>query len=157
MAKKKEVNASLLRRFLSFLIDLIIVNFVIFYPFYMIILRKLPVSGADLIAALDSNKQISTTFTVVAFLVGILTLCYFMFCQYLIGQTPGMIFMNIKVVPLNDHRLTLFRSLIRNAWFIPLTPFSFLFIIDPIFLIFSKDNQRLTEWLSSTKVINANE
>ena len=68
------------------------------------------------------------------------------------GQTIGKVLMRIYVVSDNNNLKT-WQLLTRNLIFIPIFPFVLLWIIDPLFMFFTKTNQRLTEILSKTKVV----
>ena len=68
------------------------------------------------------------------------------------SQTIGKKIMNIYVVG-DSEKPGKWQLLIRNLFFIPIFPFDLLFIVDPIFMLFTKSNQRLTEILGKTRVV----
>ena len=60
--------------------------------------------------------------------------------------------MNIYIVS-DAGDMKRWQALVRNLMFIPIFPFDFLFIADPIVMLFTKTNQRLSEILSKTRVV----
>ena len=70
----------------------------------------------------------------------------------LLRQSIGKIFTNIYVVS-ETKELKLWQLLVRNLFLIPFFPFVLLWIVDPAFMFFTKDNKRLSEILSKTKVV----
>ena len=70
------------------------------------------------------------------------------------GQTIGKAVMKIYVVS-DLSEMKAWQALTRSIAFIPLFPFFLLWLLDPLFMFFTKTNQRLTEILSKTRVIEA--
>ena len=68
------------------------------------------------------------------------------------SQTIGKMLMKVYVVSDNKD-LKRWQLLTRNLVFIPIFPFVLLWILDPLFMFFTKTNQRLTEILSKTRVV----
>ena len=68
------------------------------------------------------------------------------------GQTIGKMLMKIYVVSDNQD-LKAWQLLTRSIVFIPIFPFILLWVLDPLFMFFTKTNQRLSEILSKTKVV----
>jgi uncharacterized RDD family membrane protein YckC len=72
--------------------------------------------------------------------------------EFKIRQTPGKMLLNLYVIADGKKEGPGFiQTLIRNLIFIPIFPFSLLWIIDPLYMIFT--GRRLTELLSKTRVI----
>ena len=91
------------------------------------------------------------------------------------GQTIGKMLMKIYVVDAREkvagenartlafmasshstsdnNNLKTWQLLARNLVFIPMFPFVLLWVLDPLFMFFTKTNQRLTEILGRTKVV----
>ena len=67
-------------------------------------------------------------------------------------QTIGKMLMKIYVVS-DTKTLNPWQLLVRNLVFIPIFPFVLLWLIDPLFMFFTKTNQRLSEILSKTRVV----
>ena len=68
------------------------------------------------------------------------------------AQTIGKMLMKIYVVSDNDN-IKAWQLFTRNLVFIPIFPFVLLWVLDPLFMFFTKTNQRLTEILSKTKTV----
>ena len=67
-------------------------------------------------------------------------------------QTIGKALIGIYVVSDNKD-LKAWQLLVRNIVFMPIFPFVLLWLFDPLFMFFTKTNQRLTEILSRTRVV----
>ena len=68
------------------------------------------------------------------------------------SQTIGKMLMKVYVAS-DNNTLKAWQLLARNLVFIPIFPFVLLWILDPLFMFFTKTNQRLTEILSKTRVV----
>lgn len=60
---------------------------------------------------------------------------------------------NLKMSGAHDIRLNMLTALIRNLFIIPFFPFIILWILEPIYLMNNKNNQRLLEKLTNTMTI----
>ena len=136
--------ALLWKRLAAFAIDLLAIDFVIIGPFRDIILALAP-----------SAKSISGSLIWIFSIISLLAFAYFFCLDYLTGQTLGKMLLNIYVVDERYRKPSFFPAVLRNLLFIPVSPFMLLWIIDPIYLALSKNNQRLTEWLGKTRTIQA--
>jgi len=85
-------------------------------------------------------------------LLSILALFYFAILEYKLGQSIGKIFMNIKVISITK-KLLFWQCIGRSLFLLPVFPFFLLWAIDPLFLFFNKKGQRLSEFLTKTKVV----
>lgn len=112
--------ASLGKRTASFVLDLLLLRFIILAPL---------VSFTDRIGVL--------------WIIALLVLAYFTLFEYLLGQTPGMRIMNI-----NAGELKLRQALVRNLPFFPVLPFPFLLLLELAYLL--TRGKRFTERLSKT-------
>ena len=145
--------ASLWRRAIAFVIDLLIIEFIIAFPFRSILSGGIPVGSVrETYSYLQSHPGIGFRMNMVMIVIGLLALLYFAILEIKIQQTIGKMFMNIYVKSMTK-RLTFWQCLVRNMFFILIFPFILLWIIDPIFMIFTKDNRRLSEILSKTMVV----
>ena len=68
--------------------------------------------------------------------------------DFKVGQSVGKAIMKLSIKPSD---LKLWQCLVRNFEFIPFFPFTFLILLDPIFLIFK--GYRLSEHLANTSTI----
>lgn len=156
--KEIVVGASVLKRASAFVIDLLIIDFVIGFPFTGLVERLSPKNPFDLFTT-GANPGL----TEIGIIISLISVLYFSILEYKIGQTAGKILMNIYVVDDypnhqnnkndNDKGKLFFNYIIRSLFLIPIIPFVFFWIIDPIYLAFNKDQKRFLEVLSHTKTV----
>jgi uncharacterized RDD family membrane protein YckC len=146
--------ASLLKRFAAYIIDFLIINFVIIYPFRNVISKIMPkdMGFAGLQEYLLTNQEARSAMVTISAVIGVFTLFYFTYFEYKSQQTPGKMLMKNYIVPVAG-RLTFWNYLLSNLVFIPVFPFFFFLIADFIYMIFSKTNQRFTEKLANISVM----
>jgi len=146
--------ASVLKRLLGFVADLLIVNLVIFFPFRRIIQKSIPEfeTYSEAYSFLASNQLYVKTLTIVSLVMALLAILYFALLEYKIQQTPGKMLFNISVIS-DTKKLAFWQCVVRSLFIIPIFPFFLLWVIDPLFMIFTKTNQRLSEILSKTKTV----
>lgn len=146
--------ASVWKRLLSFVADLLIINLVIFFPFKRIIQKSIPEfsSYSEAYTFLASNQIYTTTLTIVSIVMSLFAILYFALLEYKLQQTPGKILFNISIIS-ETKKLSFWQSIVRSLFIIPVFPFFLLWIIDPLFMFFTKTNQRLSEVISKTKTI----
>lgn len=141
------------KRILAFVIDMIIIDFVIGFPFRNVIIKLVPVEGfSENYAYLSTNPTLVSALSLILFMFGMLALLYFAILEYKIGQTIGKMFMNIKVEPDKD-QLGFLACVLRSMFLLFIFPFILLWIIDPLFILFNKDGRRLSEILSKTRTV----
>jgi len=142
------------KRLLAFLADLLIINLVIFFPFKRIIQKTIPEfsSYSEAYSFLSSNQSYTATLTMVSFIMSIFAILYFALLEYKLQQTPGKMLFNISIAG-ETKKLKFWQSIVRSLFIIPIFPFLLLWIVDPLFIFFTKTNQRLSEILSKTKTI----
>lgn len=142
------------KRFFAFIIDLLIIDFVIIFPFRNIILKIIPV-GIPYSQAYDfliGNPGFTRLISIITITISIFAILYFSILELKLNQTVGKIFMNIYVIS-ESKKFRYWQALIRSLFFLPIFPFILLWVIDPIVLFFNKNNQRLSEILSKTRTI----
>ncbi len=144
------------KRLLAFVADLLIINLVLFFPFKKIIQKSIPKfsSYSEAYNFLASNQNYTTTLTIVSLVMALFALLYFAWLEYKIQQTPGKMLFNVYVVS-DAKKLNFWQFIVRSLFIIPVFPFFLLWVIDPLFLFFTKTNQRLSEILSKTKTIQS--
>ena len=146
--------ASKWRRIIAFIIDLLVVDFVLFFPFRGILTKIMPTASfKETYSYLQSNPSISKTINIIMLFFGILTLLYFAILEWKLGQTIGKIFTRITVAS-QTNKLRFWQCAVRSLFLIPVFPFVLLSVIDPILMFLTKTNQRLSEILSKTMVVN---
>ena len=142
------------KRIMAFWIDFLIITLVLSFPFGKLLKGVLPreYSFSQMLKPMGEGPGLSTYFISIYLALSILTFIYFYLLEKKMSQTIGKKLMNLYIISDNG-QMSIWQLLTRNLVFIPIFPFDLLFIIDPIFMIFTKSNQRLTEILSKTKVV----
>jgi len=146
-----EVNASLWKRVLAYIIDAAIINIIVVWPFQKSI-DKLT-GGFSIIESykfINQNTEIAkSNFPALIMLfsiISVLTIAYWAILEYKTGQTIGKMLMKIYVK--SDKKiLTLGQSIARNISKIS----GILLLIDCIGIIGNK--QRFLERISNTRVV----
>jgi len=133
-------DASFLRRIAAFLTDILLLDFAILSVFSQFF------DEFTLSRVLDGGLFFSTEMYAAAVVMALLAFAYFVLFEYLLGQTPGMMLVNIRA-----ERITLWRAVVRNLYFIPIFPFPFLALVEPFYLAFRK--ARFLELLSGTRTV----
>jgi uncharacterized RDD family membrane protein YckC len=147
-------QASVLKRLIAFIIDLLIINLVILLPFKRIFERMIPETSSfsETLDFLSSNAELSSSITIIVLAVAFLTILYFMILGKKLNQTPGKMLFNLYVKS-KTKDLKYWQLFVRSMFLIPVFPFVLLWIIDPLVMLFTKENQRLSEILSKTKTV----
>ena len=144
-AKKEEYKkASLARRAIAYIIDSIIITLVVIYPFqsYLKKINK-EINIQDLF-----TTKLSADLYVIFSTVAILSLVYFIAFEYYLKQTIGKMIMKIKVIS-TKKKFSIFQILIRNISKVV----DILLVVDVIYLLLSKEKERLFGKLSKTRVV----
>jgi uncharacterized RDD family membrane protein YckC len=146
--------ALLWKRIAAFFIDMAIINILILFPFRNLFQDIIPkdYSFSEAYKFLSSSTDYTSFLTSVSFIISILIILYFLLMERKMQQTIGKMLMKIYVVS-DTKTLNSWQLLARNLVFIPIFPFVLLWLIDPLFMFFNKTNQRLSEILSKTKVV----
>jgi uncharacterized RDD family membrane protein YckC len=147
------MQPSILKRAAAFVIDILIVNLVILIPFKGIFERIFPETGSfsNTFGFLSKNAD-STSLTLIILIVSFLTLLYFVILEGRLRQSIGKMFFNLYVEgQVKD--LKYWQLFVRSMFLIPVFPFVLLWLVDPIVMFFTKQNQRLSEILSRTRVV----
>jgi uncharacterized RDD family membrane protein YckC len=146
--------ASHMRRLLAFLLDIVIINFVLLWSFETLLKSLIPANTNFIF----QTTAISVPLLITMFAIGIVMLLYFTLFELTIGQTPGKIMFDLYVVSTDikdkkEIRLTFGQIITRNLFIIPVFPFFLLILVDPIFALFNVNNQRFLEIVSHTIVV----
>jgi len=166
MAKREKMyhaNAGLFRRLAAFVLDLLILNMLVLEPFRNIFQNNIQVSSlTELYSFLMENDTAYNTLYVSSVFISIIALLYFAILEWKLGQTLGKMLFGIYVVDENgesialsdgSHGISFWKALVRSLYFIPAFPFVLLVLADPIFMVFNKNSQRLSEIISKTRVV----
>ena len=142
------------KRIAAFFIDMMIMNLVVLLPFRSLFQDIIPkdYSFSEAYKFLSSSTDYTSFISSVSFMMSVLIILYFFMLEKKMGQTIGKMLMNIYVAS-DNKALKAWQLLVRNFVFIPIFPFVLLWVIDPLFMFFTKTNQRLSEILSKTRVV----
>jgi len=144
------------KRLLALLVDLSILDFFVF-TFFSGAAEKMigNVTGFASTYRLLTESSSKTNALVLMFsIIVFLMLAYFILLQYMTGQTVGCMLLELRIVSERTGTSPNFwQCVLRNLYVIPVMPFIFLWVIDPLYFFYSGKNQRLSEFLSQTKVI----
>jgi uncharacterized RDD family membrane protein YckC len=135
-----------LKRTFAFILDLIIVDMLIIFPFKDIF-NKLFLDPFDMI---NDAPILSKVIGVYGF-ISVFIIAYFVILEYYTGQTLGKLMMDLKTVSLQNKGLSLVQAILRSLYFIPVFPFNLFIFID--LAMFYYNGKRLLELFSKTKVI----
>jgi len=142
--------AAVWKRALAFIADLLVINLVIGFPFRGILERVIPQDMNILKYTLEGSQ--TAALTAVSVSLSILTILYFSILEYKLDQSVGKILFNIYVM--NDKKKKSFwQYLVRSMFLLPFMPFVALWLADPSYMLFNRENRRFTEVLSKTKVV----
>ncbi|MFH1331728.1 MAG: RDD family protein [archaeon] len=152
--RMNEVNASFWKRVIAYIIDAIIINIIIIWPFQKVIVRlSVDFQSNNIMQVynyISSNQEaIRATLPEMAILfviVSLLTIAYWAILEYKLRQSIGKMILNIYVKS-DEKTLTLSQCIIRNISKIS----GILLLIDCIGIIGNR--QRFLERISKTRVI----
>ena len=141
------------KRIAAFLIDMMILNLVVLFPFRRLFQGMLPKEYSFSEAYKSFAGTMSASYiSWISFAMSVLAILYFFMLERKMSQTIGKRLMRIYVAG-DAGKLKAWQLLARNIVFMPIFPFILLWILDPLFMVFSKTNQRLSEILSKTRVV----
>ena len=157
LTKKGKVifaQAPILKRLLAFIVDIAILEFVILLPFSRALDNLIPKaeSLSQIFNILSNNPSYNRLVMTVTAIASFLAMLYFVILEKKIGQTAGKKLLNLHVVS-QTAEMSYWQVIVRNLLFVPIFPLVLLWIVDPIVMLFTKENQRLSEILSRTKVV----
>ena len=142
MKSKKIVSpVKLWKRVIAYIIDVIIINIIIIYPFKKYF--------GNLEEDLFFNVFNSELALAVLFIC-VLTVLYWAVMEYTLNQSTGKAFMNIYVRSTNKQKLSFWQCVLRNISKVS----TLLLFIDSLGIIFKRNHQRFLEKLSKTEVID---
>ena len=156
MPKKTiEEMPSILKRILAFVIDLLIVNLVLLYPFKGVLESLMPKRGfIESFEYVTTHPEVAAGLELVTFMATIIIVLYFVISEYKLGQTLGKMLMGMRVVSLTK-KLGFWQCVLRAFFVIPFFPFYILWLLDPVFALFNKKQQRFMEWVSKTRTVQS--
>jgi len=145
MKFKAESNASIFKRLFAFVIDILIVDLVLLWPFDKVLSSVFSgkISASSLAEMMSGKYYLIFSVTLVFFL-------YFVLFEQRLGQTIGKMLVNIYSVS-KQGEMSTWQAIGKNLFLIPAIPFIFLWVIDPVLILFR--NESLSEILTRTKTI----
>ena len=151
---KFQAPATLWKRILAFILDLVIIDLVLLFPLRRLLEKIVPLDMGiqETYQYLTTNTQVATALTFITFTIGVLALLYFSLLELKLNQTIGKMVFKIYVISINKE-LNFWQCIGRNLFALPFFPFIILWVVDPIFMFMTKDNRRLSEILTKTKTI----
>lgn len=139
-------DAGFIRRTLAFAVDIIILQFIVITPFSKLLSGLSHDIRHLLSASIPGDAYAASIF------ISFMIFLYFTFTEFIAKKSIGKRLMGIEVVSETDD-LRLSQVLLRNLAVLPLFPFILLWVADPLFMMFSKEQKRLSDLLARTKVV----
>lgn len=139
--KKIVAPVKLWKRVVAYIIDIIIVNIIIVYPFM------------NFLGNFENDsflREFSYEILSVFFIISILIILYWAFLEYFLRQSVGKALMNIHIRSTEKQELKFWQCFVRNLSKIS----TLLLLIDSLGIIFKGDYQRFLEKLSKTEVVD---
>ncbi len=151
--KAMVAQASILKRFFAFAMDILFVEFVILFPFSRVLEKIVPqeISISEAFNLLSSSYY-ESSLIIIGLFTAIPTIAYFVLLERGFGQTIGKKLLRLYVVS-DKKEFKTWQAIARSLFLIPIFPFVLLMLIDPLVMLFSREHQRLSEILSRTKVV----
>lgn len=145
------IPALLWKRIAAFAIDILVLDLTILSPFQGVLMDALPSNFS--ISALD-QVHVSGTLTATLIAMGLLAALYFALCESMLGQTVGKMLFRLRVAGVASPP-GFWRCLLRSVFLLPIFPFAMFWLIDPLYMFFTRSSQRLLERLSATATIES--
>jgi len=145
----KEVDASLFKRIIAYLIDIIVINLVIIIPLGPVLnSTSATFSSSSLFGVYQQGMALGWEFFVISLFISLMTILYWAILEYYLKQSVGKMIMRIYVRHLTK-KIMFWQALLRNV-----TKISTMFLLlDIAYMLVSKTNQRYFERLSYTTVV----
>ena len=141
------------KRIAAFLIDIMVINFTILFPFKTLLESFVPQNYSFTEAYNTMGSNLNTGYiAVVSVLMFLLVMLYFAKLEKKYGQTIGKRLLKLHVAS-DNKEIKSWQIYVRSIFFIPIFPFLLLWLLDPLFMIFTKTGQRLSEILSKTRTV----
>lgn len=140
------------RRYLAFLIDFVVIYFVVIIPFKPFLSSFPQAKDISQFYNLFSSEKLIALKPLfyISLVIAFLTIFYWAILEYKTGQTLGKKLLNIKVNS-KENELTFWQCFLRN-----ISKINTLFLIlDVFYMWYYQTNQRYLEVLSKTEVVSA--
>ena len=161
-ASENKIN--LAKRINAFIIDILILEIFVYSSFnniYSAILSNLDIRSIKDIFNMNyasitfSAPNLSHSITLLTIIMSLLSFSYFVLTEYLFSASIGKQLLKLRIEQTNYRKkqISLYESILRNLWLIPIFPFSIIWIIDLAFILLRKDRKRFSDIISRTKVV----
>jgi uncharacterized RDD family membrane protein YckC len=138
-------GAALWRRIVAYIIDVMVVSFIVVGPFSNKLVSS--VEGASFTELfVNVQNSLSGEAFFVGLVVALLTLVYWTFLEWKFNQSIGKMLLRIQIFP---KKVSFNQAMLRNVTKLS----TFVLAVDVIYMIFTKGNQRFFEKLSNTMVV----
>ncbi len=150
--EQKTILVPLWKRAFAYLIDLIIVFFVVFLPIGNLFFEDSRQHFDGILSPIGAYSGFSFGIFLLSFLTALLSVLYWAILEYKVRQSVGKMAMGIKVIDAFGMKLRFSQGFLRNLSKIS----TFLLFFDVLYGVIKKDNVRFFEVLSNTRVVNTN-
>ncbi|MBR9675396.1 RDD family protein [Candidatus Woesearchaeota archaeon] len=158
-----QIGAPIHKRALAFLIDFLILDFVVFSTTTQTLKNVLPdsLSFSQSLSFLQSNSALMNKLSVLLVINAGLMFSYFYYTQKNFSQTIGMRILKLYVEPIKKQGrkeegvMKSWQVIVRNLYMIPIFPLFILFFIDVAYLLLY--NNRFSEKISNTQLVEEHE
>jgi uncharacterized RDD family membrane protein YckC len=133
------------KRLLAYVIDMLVISFIVIAPF---IEEKTSNFNWESLFSV-STQAVTTEIILTTIALALLSLVYWVFMEYTIGQTVGKVILGLEVQSEKGKKKRLSQIILRNITKISTA----LIAVDTLYLLITKKHQRFTEKLSKTVVI----
>lgn len=149
---KMQETPSFFKRSIAVVLDFAVLFMTILAPVTTLLEKIMPKADfSTSYALLAENQKISSILSVTIVFIFVLVVLYFSMLEYFFGQTAGKRLMAIQVVTIHNQQPGLIQCIARNLVFLPVFPFILFWIIDPLYLLLTK--QTLSDQLTKTKTV----
>ena len=140
----KTILVATWKRLVAFAFDVMIIEFLLLYPFTDIAEKAFSSMDASFVAFQGNVLPLILAIAAIYVL-------YFALFEYYLGQTIGKMLMKIVSVTIDNKRMSFIQAIGRNLFLIPVFPFIILWPLDIIFIIWKRIS--LSEILTKTKTV----
>jgi uncharacterized RDD family membrane protein YckC len=141
---------SLWKRVFAYIIDLIVISFVIFMPLKKFFSDMPEGEFEAVISYFSQYNTFSLDFFIVSFIAALLTVLYWALLEFYLSQSIGKMAMKIKVVTVDKTKLDFRKCFLRNVTKVS----TFVLFLDILYGIVTRSNRRYFELITKTKVID---
>lgn len=146
-------TASILKRILALIFDILFINLIIGTPFNGLIKKIVGenINYSTILTNLSNNQVALSKLSTILFFISVLALFYFAIMEYKFNQTIGQMLIGVYVQSVNKE-LKFWQVVVSNLFILPFFPFFILWVVDPMYMFFS-NNQRLSEKIAGIKIV----